>query len=163
MKNNKKNTFFFLSLILFSFSLSIFVFSPVSLQNIVQAISDNYNKVSGDTITADDWNNLDDDFGGSSLDFYYKKYEGEVSSCGGAEGTNYNFTLECDNDNDLMFSYFCDQNGINDIITYHDAVIGDTAKDGVRCSWWNQISSCYKKVWIICLRDGRNLYGNWGG
>jgi hypothetical protein len=39
-----------------------FVFSPVSLEQVAQAVTGNYNKNSGEQLTIDDWNNLDNDF-----------------------------------------------------------------------------------------------------
>jgi hypothetical protein len=51
-------------ILLFSVLISgIFIFSPISLTQVAQALDPaNYNKTTGASLTATDWNRLDDDF-----------------------------------------------------------------------------------------------------
>ncbi len=40
----------------------IFIFTPLSWQQVARALTGNYSKNTGDQLTVNDWNNLDDDF-----------------------------------------------------------------------------------------------------
>lgn len=51
-----------LLIVLFSFSLTLLVFSPVSFKNIALALTGNYSKSNGEQLTITDWNNLKNDF-----------------------------------------------------------------------------------------------------
>lgn len=75
MKNKslKKITWLKLQLTTAVFTLIVvlisgfFVFSPMSWRQVALALSGDYNKSTGDQLTIDDWNRLDDDFGGAAV------------------------------------------------------------------------------------------------
>lgn len=70
IKNSNKNHYLALSLmVLFSFSVTILIFSPVSFVNIARALNPtDYNKSTGDSLGVVDWNRLDSDFVAKSGD-----------------------------------------------------------------------------------------------